>query len=221
MKRFCQESAPRRVALVYDIIDCGPRNRFVANGKLVHNSGGDKINPQNLPRGGVLRDAIRAPEGHIIVACDSSQIEARTLAWFAGQTDLVEAFSEGKDIYSMFASSVYSKPINKHDHPEERHVGKTCLAGDTKVLTDNGWKAITDVKTTDRLWDGQEWVQHQGVIKQGMKNTISMCGVQATPDHLCLVGKRFVPFQTLAENGSLLEEALNSVSLPPLESDYE
>lgn len=92
-------------------------------------SGGDGTNPQNLPRGGALREAICPPEGYTLVACDSSQIEARTLAWFAGQNDLVEAFANGEDIYSKFASSVYGKPINKHEHPEERHVGKTCILG--------------------------------------------------------------------------------------------
>lgn len=92
-------------------------------------SGGDGTNPQNLPRGGALREAICPPEGYTLVACDSSQIEARTLAWFAGQTDLIKAFANGEDIYSKFASSVYGKPINKHEHPEERHVGKTCILG--------------------------------------------------------------------------------------------
>lgn len=33
---------------VYDIVNCGPRHRFVANGKLVHNSG--KLNLQNMGR---------------------------------------------------------------------------------------------------------------------------------------------------------------------------
>lgn len=92
-------------------------------------SGGDRTNPQNLPRGGVLRESIHAPEGYMLVACDSSQVEARTLAWFAGQNDLVQGFANNEDIYSVFASSVYNKPINKHDHPEQRHVGKTCILG--------------------------------------------------------------------------------------------
>lgn len=92
-------------------------------------SGGDGTNPQNLPRGGVLRESIMPPKGYTLVACDSSQIEARTLAWFAGVHDLVEGFRNNEDIYSKFASSVYGKPINKHDHPEERHVGKTCILG--------------------------------------------------------------------------------------------
>lgn len=92
-------------------------------------SGGDGLNPQNLPRGGVLRASIRAPEGYSIVACDSSQIEARTLAWFAGQDDLVAQFRANADVYSNFASIVYGKPINKHDNPTERFVGKTATLG--------------------------------------------------------------------------------------------
>jgi DNA polymerase len=91
--------------------------------------GADNINMQNLPRGGALRRAIVAPEGHSIVAGDSSQIEARTVAWLAGQTDLVAAFAAGVDIYSDFAASIYNKPINKKDTPLERHVGKTAILG--------------------------------------------------------------------------------------------
>lgn len=180
-------------------------------------SGGDGTNPQNLPRGGALREAICPPEGYTLVACDSSQIEARTLAWFAGQTDLVKAFANGEDIYSKFASSVYGKPINKHEHPEERHVGKTCLAADTEVLTNHGWKRIVDVTTDDLLWDGEEWVKHNGVIEQGMKSTLSFCGITATPDHLCWTGTKFEPWQTLIGDSTLFQLALSSACLPCLD----
>jgi DNA polymerase I-like protein with 3'-5' exonuclease and polymerase domains len=92
-------------------------------------SGGDKINLQNLPRGGALRQSISAPEGHTLVACDSSQIEARVVAWLAGQEDLVKDFSDGVDIYSKFASDVYGREINKAVDKVERFVGKTCILG--------------------------------------------------------------------------------------------
>jgi DNA polymerase len=91
-------------------------------------SGGDKINLQNLPRGGVLRQAITAPKGHTLVAVDSSQIEARVVAWLAGETELVASFKNGTDVYSEFASDVYSKPVTR-DNKIERHVGKTCILG--------------------------------------------------------------------------------------------
>lgn len=91
-------------------------------------SGGDKLNLQNLPRNGAIRSALTAPEGHKLIACDSSQIEARVLAHLAGQDDLVEAFREGRDVYSEFASDVYGRKITKEDKLE-RFVGKTCILG--------------------------------------------------------------------------------------------
>lgn len=92
-------------------------------------SGGDKMNLQNLPRGGTLRKSIKAPEGHVVIAVDSAQIEARVVAWLAGQDDLVEDFRNGVDIYSKFASDVYERPIDKSIDKVERFVGKTCILG--------------------------------------------------------------------------------------------
>jgi DNA polymerase I-like protein with 3'-5' exonuclease and polymerase domains len=91
-------------------------------------SGGDKVNLQNLPSRGntTLRQALRPPKGYNFVACDSSQIEARTVAWLAGQDDLVEAFTEGRDVYCEFASDVYGREVTKTD-TKERFVGKTGI----------------------------------------------------------------------------------------------
>lgn len=91
-------------------------------------SGGDKMNMQNLPRGGALRQSIRAPDGKVLIACDSAQIEARVLAYVAGQNDLTQAFAEGRDVYSEFASKIYGRPVSKSDKIE-RFVGKTCILG--------------------------------------------------------------------------------------------
>ena len=103
-------------------------------------SGGDKINLQNLPRGGELRKSMQAPEGHALVASDSAQIEARVVAWLAGESELVTAFRNKVDIYSEFATAVYERPINrkrmeivdgKETFPDfvEGFVGKTCILG--------------------------------------------------------------------------------------------
>lgn len=94
--------------------------------------GSDKINFQNFPsRGanaGKLKKAILAPEGHVIIDCDSAQIEARVLAWFAGQDDLVEAFKNGEDVYKIMASAIYRK-AREEVTPSERFVGKTTILG--------------------------------------------------------------------------------------------
>ena len=93
-------------------------------------SGGDKLNLQNLPSRGntTIRRALKAPEGQLLVSCDSSQIEARTVAWVAGQDDLVQAFRDKRDVYSEFATEVYGRAITKDDKIE-RFVGKTCILG--------------------------------------------------------------------------------------------
>ena len=95
-------------------------------------AGSDKVNFQNLPardkKKKALKNAVIAPEDHVVINCDSSQIEARVLVWLAGQDDVVEWYREGRDVYSEFASKVYGRPITKKD-TTERAVGKTCILG--------------------------------------------------------------------------------------------
>ena len=94
--------------------------------------GSDSLNLQNLPsrgtNGGKLKKAIIAPEGYKIIDTDSAQIEARVLAWLSGQNDLVEAFKNGKDVYKIMASAIYSKS-EAEVSKEERFVGKTTILG--------------------------------------------------------------------------------------------
>lgn len=93
-------------------------------------SGGDGMNLQNLPARGnnVIRTSLCAPKGYTLAVSDSAQIEARVLAWLAGQDDLVTAFREGRDVYCEFATEVYGRTITKEDKTE-RFVGKTCILG--------------------------------------------------------------------------------------------
>jgi len=90
--------------------------------------GDDKVNLQNLPRASTLKYAMIAPAGYVILDSDSSQIEARTLAWLAGQNDLVQAFEDGEDVYKIMASAIYNKPVEEI-LKEERFVGKTTILG--------------------------------------------------------------------------------------------
>jgi len=94
--------------------------------------GDDKINLQNLPSRGpnakVLKRAIIAPEGMTIIESDSAQIEARVLAWLAEQSDLVEDFAWGKDVYKKMAAKIYG--VDEADvTKDQRFVGKTTILG--------------------------------------------------------------------------------------------
>ena len=90
--------------------------------------GDDKINLQNLQRNSPLKSAIIAPNGYVMIDSDSSQIEARTLAWLAEQDDLVKAFDNGEDVYRIMASAIYGKNIEDVTK-DERFVGKTTILG--------------------------------------------------------------------------------------------
>lgn len=95
-------------------------------------SGMDAVNLQNLPSRDkakkALKNAIIAPLDSVVINCDSSQIEARVLAWLSGQDDVVDQFARGEDVYSIFASKVYGFEVSK-EFPTERFVGKTCVLG--------------------------------------------------------------------------------------------
>ncbi len=94
--------------------------------------GSDKINLQNLPSRGpnakVLKACICAPKGYTLIEADSAQIEARVLAWLAGQVDLVRAFEKGEDVYKKMAATIYNKK-EEDITPAERFIGKTTILG--------------------------------------------------------------------------------------------
>jgi len=92
-------------------------------------SGSNKINFQNLPRNSELRKCLIAPNGHKVIAVDSSNIEARVLALIANHSTLLDLFKHGEDVYSHTASAIYGFPVNKVEHPEERFVGKVATLG--------------------------------------------------------------------------------------------
>lgn len=101
--------------------------------------GTDGINMQNLPRAskkdpdsGLLRKAIIAPPGHRLVVADLSQIEARLLVWQAGQEDKIQAFAQGRDIYSEQASVIYSRKVDRKKNPDDfvpGFIGKAVVLG--------------------------------------------------------------------------------------------
>jgi len=92
-------------------------------------TGGDKMNPQNLPRLSKLRNAIRAPKGYKLVVIDSTSIELHVAATVAGEQQLIDACRDpDRDPYCEFAAeSIYHKPISKKNNPKERFVGKVGL----------------------------------------------------------------------------------------------
>ncbi|TWB21532.1 DNA polymerase I [Nitrospirillum bahiense] len=74
-------------------------------------------NLQNIPirteEGRKIRRAFVAPEGHVLLSVDYSQIELRLVAEIAGVPALKQAFTEGIDIHAMTASQVFGVPLDQ------------------------------------------------------------------------------------------------------------
>ena len=103
-------------------------------------SKGSAINMQNLKRGSFLRNAIMAPEGHLLVAGDLSQIEPRVLGVLSDNTALLDIFRSGSDAYAQFGAQMFGIPgLTKDTHPVERQAAKSALIGAGYQL---GWASF-------------------------------------------------------------------------------
>ena len=174
---------------------------------------GANINMLNMPRKPVfygdpnvfggkgvdIRGMYIPKPGHKFVVFDYSQIEARFALWLVGDTHMMEAMKREGNLYQANAVEMgwckSGENIKKND-PDKYRLAKCCLHGDTPVLvrsekrngslTSPYYKRIIHVTSTDRVWDGHEWVHHLGVEKmKEVKNEelIEVGGICLTRDH--------------------------------------
>lgn len=166
----------------------------------------------------LIRTAFVPREGMKFVVSDFSAIEARVISWMAGEKWKAAAFAAGKDIYCSTASQMFGVPVVKHGvNGDLRQKGKiaelACIAEGQLVLTDHGLIPIEKVTMEDRVWDGESWVRHDGVVYRGEREVMRYAGLLATPDHLVYVEEKVepVPFQAAAENGYHLRRLCSSI----------
>lgn len=62
----------------------------------------------------LIRTAFVAPEGHTLLVADFSAIEARVIAYLAGELWRMDVFAKGGDIYCSSASQMFKVPVVKH-----------------------------------------------------------------------------------------------------------
>lgn len=209
-------------------------------------SGGEKINVQNLGgRGRVgsgvdpliseMRQLLCTPDGYTFIISDSAQIEARVLAWLAGQEDLLDGFRNGEDIYSVFATQLFGCEVRKPKKDDtdsdkrilkiRRGFGKDailgCVAKHSPVLTLDGWRRAENITANDLLWDGKQWVENAGIVDKGKQVCVNVNGVWLTPEHEVLNNHQWYQAAHLATNNQALTIDLEISRLQKLNLEKE
>lgn len=113
---------------------------------------------------------------------DYSAIEARLTAWAAGEDSVLESFRKGEDIYVATAERMGGVKAG-FDRQRGKSATLGCIAEGSLVLTDRGLVPIENVGIADKVWDGVEFVRHDGVIYKGQKEAMTYDNLTATPDH--------------------------------------
>lgn len=170
----------------------------------------------------LIRTAFIPRQGMKFIVADFSAIEARVIAWLAGEEWRMKAFANGEDIYCASASKMFGVPVVKHgENGHLRQKGKVaelaCIAEGQLVLTNHGLIPIEKISVWDKVWDGIKWVSHEGVICRGERRVITYDGITATPDHLVWIDGRItpVPFGIAAVSGSQLVKTGDGVKTQP------
>ena len=150
--------AARKTAVYVNNYELPRLNRFIneqeaygcvgmplkVSGASTHRLGGDLFNIQNLSSGrndgqdATMRKSIMAPAGRVVVAADSSAVEARTLSYITNCKSQLVIFSSGGDIYCDMAGDIYNEdPLfikaqhktGNADYTYKRQMGKFTVLG--------------------------------------------------------------------------------------------
>ena len=148
----------------------------------------------------LTRTAFIPKEGRKFIVADFSAIEARVLSWLAKERWRMDVFANDGDIYCATAGRMFHCNVVKHgENGHLRQKGKqaelACIAEGQLVLTNEGLVPIESVRPEHLLWDGEDWVSHDGVIFKGEREVITYEGLTATPDHLVWVEGKSQPIR--------------------------
>ena len=134
----------------------------------------------------LIRTAFVAREGSRFIVADFSAIEARVIAWLAGEEWRMKAFAEGKDIYCASASAMFGVPVVKHGiNGELRQKGKVAelacgyggsvgalkaFGADKMGLTESEMQSIVDNWRASSPRIVQLWWDVDRAIKQTLED---------------------------------------------------
>lgn len=155
----------------------------------------------------LIRTALIAKPGHTFLVADYSAIEARVIAYLAGEQWRMDVFANGGDIYCSSASAMFHVPVEKHGiNGHLRQKGKIAelacgygggvgalkaFGADKMGLTDDEmqsivaqWRAASP--SIPRFWKETEKAVKHALRTPGRAFTVQPCGVKYIRDRMAL-----------------------------------
>jgi len=109
-------------------------------------------NLQNIPvrteLGRKVRGAFVAPEGHVLLSCDYSQVELRLLAHLSGDPELTAAFHRDEDVHATTAAAILGIPLEAVTY-EQRSLAKAINFGLMYGMSEYGLAARTNLSVEE------------------------------------------------------------------------
>lgn len=128
-----------------------------------------------------------ADPGDVMVEMDFSAADARAVAAVSGDPEFAKRFEPGVDSHDLTGEIIFGPDAYWADRDSLRPVAKMCIAENELVLTDRGRVPIQDVTTDMRVWDGENFVTHLGIVYNGEREVFTYDGLTATADHIVFV----------------------------------
>ena len=196
---------------VYDILNAGPRHRFCTANFVAHNCLGLGYGLGPSKSRSIFKQwtggEISARQAEDMVRDFRNSNQLLTQFWrrmerlarnsVGGEME-VELPSGRTILYRdvcMREGDVVGRPVAGEPH-RKLYGGlltENCLAGHTQVFSElRGWVSLESVTLRDRVWDGEQFVTHSGLVSKGMHAVLSCHGCICTPDHHILSTKGWV-----------------------------
>jgi DNA polymerase I-like protein with 3'-5' exonuclease and polymerase domains len=172
-------------------------------------------------REAAFRRIVVPPLGYTLVEFDAAGQEFKLMAIASKDPVMLQLCQPGEDAHSFMGARVLkrdyawvmqhkdSDPIAKNGRKSGK-VANLCCSHSSPILTDRGHVAIQDVRCDDLIWDGIEFVAHDGVVFSGVREVVTHDGVTATPEHLVLVNQEWVRLDEAKRNGWSIQSSRRS-----------
>jgi DNA polymerase I-like protein with 3'-5' exonuclease and polymerase domains len=218
LTKFCQSPSKASKYLGSSRLHPEPKIFSTYTGRYTYGSkSGKPAQPiamalHQMPRGEAVRRMVAAEEDKLLFEFDASGQEARLIAEIGDVHSMLDVFRAKKKIHAVTGAAIaginYDEFMKRYAAKEPAYAGpeglyyagKFCVAEGQLVDTGRGLIAIENVTVDDLVWDGVEYVRHDGVVCNGVKEVIEVDGVTATPDHKVLTHSGWRELQDVKEN---------------------